>query len=486
MKTSEDSDDLPGGVSVLFENGKKPNLLFIITDQERAIQHWPEDFIERHLPARKRLQQHGLTMDRFYSNACMCSPSRATLLTSQFPAVTGVTRTGSPEPKVWLPTPAQGMKNLATVLNEAGYHSEWHGKWHLGGHPSDYGFHGWEPPDAGNYLSLNDTLGGGTPDNDGRFLKNMIQFLQSASVSSSEQPFCLVASFVNPHDVYVAQTKPTFGYTSQDFDKVHVPLPSNIDEDLSLNNKPRAQSSCSYTEVPFENAPRAYVNFYAYLHTVVDAQIGAVLDALELSGLIDETLIIRTADHGEQGLSHGLVEKFYNVYEESIRVPMVVSNPVAFPQPSTRNILASHVDIIPTLLELLGIEKPNDMMGSSLAPIWNGNASSKPLHHFPLHFTYDDIPSRKGPSTIRCLISDKYKYAVYFQPDGSDADWELYHLRNDPLEDDNLAGTKKYAPIQARLDAELVNSMKRNRTFPMSFLWPPKSTKDSVGVAGTR
>jgi hypothetical protein len=79
-------------VSKLFQNGKKPNILIIITDQERKIQHWPESFSKDNLPAMERLKRHGLDFNHHYTNACMCSPSRSTLLTSQYPVKTGVTR----------------------------------------------------------------------------------------------------------------------------------------------------------------------------------------------------------------------------------------------------------------------------------------------------------------------------------------------------------------------------------------------------------
>lgn len=79
-------------VSRLFENGKRPNILIIITDQERFLTHWPDDFSKKHLPAMERLKRNGLDFNHHYTNSCMCSPSRSTLLTSQFPVKTGVTR----------------------------------------------------------------------------------------------------------------------------------------------------------------------------------------------------------------------------------------------------------------------------------------------------------------------------------------------------------------------------------------------------------
>jgi arylsulfatase A-like enzyme len=463
------------GVADLFADGKKPNLVFIITDQERSLQHWPENFAKENLPALMRLMTNGLTFSQAFTGACMCSPSRATFLTSQFPAHTGVTMTGSPEPRTHLP---KDLSNLATVLHKAGYTCAWRGKWHLGGGgPEDYGFTGWKPPDAGNYLSLNDTLGGGTPDNDGRFLKEIIDFIDQAD---QIQPFCLVASFVNPHDVYVAQHDPTLGYTKADFNKVTVPLPSNKDEDLTNNNKPRAHVTMSWPRVHFENSHQDYVNFYAYLHTLVDGQILQLLDRLDHNSLTEDTLIIRTADHGEQALSHSLVEKFYNAYEESIRIPLVFSNPIAYQQPETTHSLASLVDLVPTLAQLLGVAKDFSgcFFGRDLTPVLeNPRSSAQDL----VHFTYDDIPSRDAPSIIRCIRTARYKYAVYFTPNGDDADWELYDLEEDPDENDNKAGQPAFEAVQFDLDQQLCQVMKEMKTEPSLFAWPPVETEISRG-----
>eukprot|EP00934_Nitzschia_sp_Nitz4_P001619 Nitzschia sp. Nitz4//scaffold165_size50357//36794//38089//NITZ4_007024-RA/size50357-processed-gene-0.58-mRNA-1//-1//CDS//3329538141//1619//frame0 len=424
-----------------------------------------------------RMKRNGLEFTNYFTNACMCSPSRSVLVTSQFPVQTGVTTTGSPEPKFSLPT---DIPNLATVLQTKGYHMEWHGKWHLGGHPSDYGFSGWVPPDAGNYLSINESLGGGEPDNDGRFLQEICDFLKN---HDQAQPFCLVASFVNPHDVYVAQHEPALGYTREDFNKVRVPLPSNWTEDTDDNNKPRAQSMLSMARVPFENKPQDYVNFYAHLHTVVDRQIGVVLDHLDACGLTDQTVIIRTADHGEQALSHSLVEKFFNVYEESIHIPMIVSNPLVFPEPQTTEIPASHVDLLPTLVSLLDIDQGKNglFVGRDLTPVLDQQTAIPPSFKLGIHFTYDDIPSHGGPSVIRCIRTSRFKYAVYFTPDGKDADWELYDLQRDPLENMNRAGEVSFGTLQQRLEEQLLTHMKASKTLPMTFQWPPKATRRSIG-----
>ena len=465
----------------LFADGKKPNLVFIITDQERALMHWPEDFAEKNLPALSRLMNSGLSFHQAFTNACCCSPSRATLLTSRYPSDHGVTTTGSPQPLFSLP---KDLINLATVLNKAGYRCEWRGKWHLGGDgPEEYGFNGWVPPDAGNYLSLNDTLGAGIPDNDGRFLEEIMEFLDSQSGGNNDQPFCLVASFVNPHDVYVAQYEAdgTLGYTPEDFNRVSVPLPSNAFEDLEFNNKPRGQLIMSMPYVPFENSPQDYVNFYAYLHTIVDDQIMQLLKKLDEKKLTDDTLIIRFADHGEQNLNHSLVEKLVNAYEESIRIPFIFSNPIVYPEGQTTDALASSMDLVPTVAHLLGVadEYSDKFVGNDISPIFRDPSQSV---QDSIHFVYDDIPCSRSPSIIRCIRTSRYKYAVYFTNDGGDADWELYDLKHDPNENDNRAGWEKYAEVQSYLDNKLQELMKEKNTMPTNFTWPPKATENSRGT----
>jgi choline-sulfatase len=457
-------------IQQLFTNGL-PNLVLIITDQERWPQHWPDFF--SNLPAMQQLMNTGFTFENAFAGACMCSPSRATFLTSNYPAVTGVTTTGSPEPPHALPPPSK-FPNLATVLAKAGYQTiVWKGKWHLSGGngPNDYGFSGWDAPDAGVDLNPDgNTLGGGKPDNDGRFLDDVLGFLSTATA-----PFALVASFVNPHDVFVGQNGPQMsGYGSGDtLPGISVPLPANADENLAT--KPRAQAGMQW-QSSWAQTQQDYVNFYAYLQNLVDTQIQQILGALNL----DETLVIRIADHGEMGVSHGLVEKFYNAYEESIHIPLIFSNPVVWPAGSgqTTTSMASLLDLMPTLASLLGVRDSfPGFKGKDLTKVLVNPSDSARDH---IHFTYDD-ESGPGPSIIRTIRTSQYAYSVYFVADGSDADWELYDLAADPLENDNVAGTSQYGTIQQSLDTDLVKAMTAMGTLPKAFTWPPLKTGNSRG-----
>jgi len=317
------------------------------------------------------------------------------------------------------------------------------------------------------------TLGRGTPDNDGRFLTDITSFLTTATT-----PFCLLCSFVNPHDVFVGENGPLFsGYDESLFtDPPYiVPLPADANE--NLDTKPRAQAGQQWNPA-WPNTQQEYINFYAYLQVLVDGQVQEVLN--QLNPVIDNTLIIRFADHGEMGVSHGLVEKFYNAYDETINVPLIFSNPIVWPAGVTTESFASTIDLVPTLASLLGVTSSfSGFKGQDLTPILENPSASV---QDAVHFTYDDIASPDGPSIVRSIRTAGYAYSVYFpsMTDGSDADWELYDLGADPDEDNNVAGTTQYGTIQATLDNELQQLMTNNGTMP-SFTWPPAQTANSRG-----
>jgi arylsulfatase A-like enzyme len=179
-----------------------------------------------------------------------------------------------------------------------------------------------------------------------------------------------------------------------------------------------------------------------------DLYLVTVIKALQDKGLIDNTLIIRTADHGEMGLAHGgLRQKNFNFYEETMRVPLIYSNPKLFDRPRRSNALVSHVDFLPTLAGLF--DAPH-----SARSRWQGVDYSRkildPHARSPqdyVVFTYDDYqsgqshgPYPKPPNHIVSLRERRWKLARYYDVHGKVGDqWEMYDLQRDPLERVNLA-----------------------------------------------
>ena len=183
-----------------------------------------------------------------------------------------------------------------------------------------------------------------------------IQYLSSAA--AQQQPFFMVVSLVNPHDVLAyPKTYASTGYDASWLDGEIEP-PATVDEDLST--KPTVQEEFlrlfnASGPIPTREMKRNYLNFYANLMRSSDAYLVKILDTLPRTGMLDNTLVIATADHGEMGTAHGgLRQKNFNFYEESMRVPLVYSNPRLFKTAKTNHSLVSHVDFLPTLASLVG------------------------------------------------------------------------------------------------------------------------------------
>ena len=448
------------------------NVLVFLTDQQRAIQHFPRGWAKRNMPGLTRLQRHGLTFQNAFTNACMCSPARSTFMSGYFPAQHGVKytlETDMPTPQYPQVELATTFKNPATVVAAAGYTPVYKGKFHCtkpaNGStwvPSDvnqYGFTRWDPPDAGANQDVSEE-GGGVYDNDGRFMNSQgtpedgnegaVQYLSSTAAQS--QPFFMVVSLVNPHDVlFYPKTYASGGY-DQAWLQGEIEVPRTANEDLSTKPTVQAQFLKLFNAsgpIPTKQMKRNYLNFYGNLMKASDAYLVNILKTLAKAGLLDNTLVIATADHGEMGTTHGgMRQKNFNFYEESTRVPLVYSNPRLFKKPQRSNALVSHVDFLPTLASL--VDAPADARDS-----WEGvdysdqilsRSPKKPSQDYTV-FTYDDWqsgqasgPYPKPPNHIASIREHRYKLARYYDADGNALDqWEMYDLKTDPLERVNLA-----------------------------------------------
>jgi arylsulfatase A-like enzyme len=366
------------------------------------------------------------------------------------------------------------------VVAAAGYTPVYKGKFHCNKPangstwvPSDvnqYGFTRWDPPDAGANQSAPEA-GGGSYNNDGRFMNDQgtpeagtegaVQYLTSTAAQS--QPFFMVVSLVNPHDVLFYPSS----YTSSGYDESwlqgEIEPPATANEDLSTKPTVQAQFLRLFNlsgPLPTRQMKRNYLNFYGNLMKSSDAYLVKILDTLKRTGLLNSTLVIATADHGEMGTAHGgMRQKNFNAYEESTRVPLVYSNPRLFKHPRRSAALVSHVDFLPTLASL--VEAPAGARAS-----WQGvdysdqilSSSPKPPQNYTV-FTYDDFQSGQPrgpyptpPNHIVSVRERRWKIARYYDVAGKAPDqWELYDLANDPLERVNLAykGHKR-TPAQQR------------------------------------
>jgi choline-sulfatase len=542
---------------------KKPNIVFLITDQQTSVPFMDPTWANDNLPAMNRLLKNGLAFERAHCNSCTCSPSRATLFTGMFPAHHKVTQVleydqpnnGMQQGQQILPGNYQTM---AKMMKAAGYNVAYKGKFHLnkpvGFFPGcqngdkegttpvitgqlywsqadvkniadNYGFDEWTYPDAGDDAAVFN-FGGGYFNNDGRFVDGLGQssrygykipeeervkasatyYLNNYHEQHGDTPFFLVVSLVNPHDVLsypgTAQaavgdeSQPRYlnaGYEDGDFDGIPVTLPSTLTE--NLNTKPKIQTTfrqLCQAAGPINSPAEAtmYLQFYAYLTSLADKEILKVLQALDDNKFTDKTLIVRISDHGDMAMAHRMQrQKMYNVYRETLNVPMIFSNPVAFPEAQTTQAMAGLIDLMPTMADIAGVNTADwTFQGQSLKPVLEDPEAEVQDY---VHYTYDDdyvtsptTPQEMGANHIRCIVEKEWKYAVYFDPHyGQKAEFEMYDLVNDQVEQYNLANPVAVKAAKAdpavveaereRLDDRLTEVMEKLGTKPDAVVWPP-------------
>ena len=337
-------------------------------------------------------------------------PSRATLFTGQYPSLHGVSQTDGAAKQAsdpgmgWLDP--NEVPTLGDWFRAGGYQTHYRGKWHVShadltipgtheglmasdddGRPipaaidayrkadrlDPFGFSGWigrEP--HGAMKSDCGTV------RDGVFAEQVVELFDDLTKASSQGPWLTVASFVNPHDIAFAGGlyEVLLGFQPDDDTVPEIPeAPSQGD---SFAGRPACQEKFRdlWPQMIAELTPDlAYRRLYYYLLKVVDQAIGRILDALADSGMADDTIVVFTSDHGDLlGAHGGLVQKWGNAFDEATRVPLLVRGPGVTPVPGGVTAPTSHVDLIPTLMGLAGID-----VERAAAGVAQHHAEARPL-----------------------------------------------------------------------------------------------------------
>ena len=493
----------------------QPNILVVMTDEERYPPPYEREtlaeFRRTHLPARERLRTRSLELHRHYAASTACLPSRASLFTGQYPSLHGVRSTdGLAKPAndpamTWLDP--DSVPTMGDWFRAAGYETQYRGKWHIS-HPDLLipGTHEalltndrdanviTEHVDAYRRADRLDPFGyggwvgcephGAHPANtgfvrDGIFADQVCEMLAGLAARASDGPWLAVASFVNPHDIaFSAGGWQAFGFPEPDERVPDVPeAPSQSD---SLDERPNAQREfrAVWPKMLYpQPTDGAYRRFYHWLHLLVDVAIGRILDALDASGMRDDTLVVFTSDHGDQlGAHGGLQQKWYNAYDESIRVPMMFSGPGIAPREGGISMPTSHVDVLPTLLGLAGVDREqaarqvsehhietHPLPGRDLREVLTGTVEPDSLDA-PCYFMTEDQMTNgsrrrsqvtgtefepvREPANIESVIAhlrtgrgasvELWKLNRYYAVLDGDGDapeqWETYNLTADPEE----------------------------------------------------
>lgn len=275
-----------------------------------------------------------------------------------------------------------------------------------------YGFSGWIGPEPHGSAPRNSggSAAGGLSGRDVVYASEAVQLIEELDASGDQDPWLIMTSFVNPHDIAlfgaVTELHPQFDFRINQ----NVPrIPAAPTADEPLVTKPRAQAS--YREVypkvlqPLRDTLR-YRRLYYSLQEQVDQQMLRVFEALQQSSFYQNTIVLFLSDHGEQLGAHGLFQKWYQAYEESIHVPLIIHSPALIKGRQTTDMLTSHVDVLPTMMGLAGIDaatvqeqlrtshsEVHPLVGRDLSSLVRGGDDPDRAHE-PIYFMTDDDFSR--------------------------------------------------------------------------------------------
>ncbi|MGW9628246.1 sulfatase family protein [Microbacterium sp. NPDC055521] len=423
----------------------RPNLLVVMADQLGAhVIDRDEGWVDT--PHLDRLRRSGAEFTRAAVTFPLCVPSRASLLTGRMPHELGVVgnRTGAEAAE-----PGARSDSMGHLLAAAGYDCAYAGKWHAIS-PS-------APPDAGF-----DVL---HPFGDRGLADAAVVWLQGRADAS--RPFLLFASFDDPHSVceYARRQPMPYGDVDPGAVRDAPPLPANFDpapfEAEAVRFEKHAAQQTYGTAGYTPEEWRQYRAAYRRLVERADAQLGRILDALDDAGLTDTTLVVFTSDHGDGDAAHRWNQKTA-LFEECVRVPLIVSGPGVVAGPRTGPVSAG-LDVLPTLLEAAGVPVPAALHGRALPfadPADAGAADVDPIDgsgHPPsgrivgveTRFERADPPLTRG----RAVYRGRYKYTVYSWGRHRE---QLHDVVADPGERRNLAVESTFDAVREQMRASLL------------------------------
>jgi len=458
---------------------ERPNILFILTDDQGYWAMGCAGNDEIRTPNLDRLARTGIRFENFFCTSPVCSPARASLLTGRIPSQHGVhdwIRAGnSPTEKERggaLIEYLKGQTGYTDILVRNGYICGISGKWHLGDslHPQK-GFTFWEvhAKGGGPYYGA-PMVKGGRVYEEPRYVTdvitdNALRFLEERS--RDDKPFYLSVHYTAPHSPWDRDQHPADVYEAYYNDCEFKSVPEEPMHPWQINTAPYGDGG----------KRRAILSGYFAAVTAMDMNVGRILDRLEAMGLLENTLVIFTSDNGMNMGHHGIYGKGngtfpMNMFDTSVKVPMIISRPGYVPEGEVCEELLSHYDVMPTLLEYLGVENPEAgrLPGRSFAGLLRGEK----LEGREEVVVYDEY----GP--VRMIRNREWKY-IHRYPYGPH---EFYDLVNDPDERNNLIDSPDHQDKISEMRVRLEEWFIRYVDPMVDGVREPVTGRGQIGLAG--
>jgi len=476
---------LPAGLRAADANPKRPNILFIASDDMRPqLGCYGDPSVKS--PNLDRLAARGMVFRRAFCQQALCSPSRISLLSGRHPWTTKIYQIGPP-----LRSTMPDIVTLPQLFKNHGWFTRSLGKiYHIGiDDPISWSVPSWvskqprygpdgtakvraaaaklreqgiEDPDKGPQKPFYAGPAFEAPDcedddlTDGDTAREAIEALRQLA-KKPEQPFFLAVGFVNPHVPWVAPKK----YFDL-YDPAQLRLPDNRypPRDAPVYAATTGADFYWYGNVPKDRKITDEFGIrclHGYLAAIsyVDACVGRLLEELDRLGLRDETIVVFWGDHGYYMGEHNWWGGKHNNYEGATNAPLIVAAPGMKAAGRSTDALVEFVDIYPTLADLAQLPLPDGLEGTSFVPLltdpqlpWKNSAISE----YP-----------KGGYQGIALRTDRYRYVQWYDKSGKIAGRELYDHQTDPKENQNIAGNPENAAIVERLAAQLQASRETRR-----------------------
>lgn len=498
---------------------KRPNIIWIMSDDHsyQTISAYGHPLSKvAPTPNIDRIAKAGVVFDCAFVENSISTPSRATLLTGMYSKNHGQTHFGF------------GLDTTKAFYSEhlqrAGYQTSVFGKWHVNAEPKGFDYYDIFF-DQGDYYNPEFR----NPQTNGKYVRekgyattlvtdHAIEWMDKAK--DNAKPFCMVVLHKAPHRNWMADLNHLYDYENVDF-----PEPPTLFDDYStrggqmetqeltiahhlgyafdlkvdalqdeptlqyikdswapaigrLDKEQRAKWDEAYDEIHagfLKNKPvgkdlvrwkyQRYIKDYCKTVKSVDEQVGRILDYLKANGLDENTVIVYTSDQGFFMGEHGLYDKRF-MYEESFRTPFLIAYPGKIKGGRRSDKLIQNIDFAPTILDLAGIDVPEEMDGMSILPILTGK--KKPEWRDALFYEFYDYPAVGLVRPHYGIRTDRYKL-MHWQSKGVGKEtgidfdhWELYDLEKDPNEVNNVYDKQEYQKVQKELHKKL-DELRRNQ-----------------------
>lgn len=460
---------------VVFKQGmsqkesSRPNIIFIMADDQamEAISSYGAKLIKT--PNIDRIAKAGTRFTNCFTVSSLCAPSRAAIISGRYCSQNGVERIGD--------IFDGSQPTFPKSLQEAGYETAIIGKWHLNSQPTGFDYYS-VISGLDHYYNVAFKETGTKWDMDRRageiypgYVTDVItnKAIDWLKHRNPDKPFCLLVHHKAPHGLYEYPAE----YASL-YKDTKLPEPETFNDDFK-GKEALANGNAGFSKLeniyPFHfNEPVpdglkkgtkaykhwAYQNIFKGYYRLVnslDDNVGRLLDYLKASGQDKNTIIVYTSDNGFFLGDHGLFNKMW-MYEESLKIPLIVSYPGHVKENAVDDRMVSELDFGPTLLDYAGAKVPATFQGISMKPVLERKPDAVRRKYFYYHyFSQFEVSEHYG------IRTENYKLINFIDPKHDT--WELYDLKKDPKEMVNLIDNQKYNKISEQLKKELLLAKKK-------------------------